>query len=80
MWESHDDRFDCNAANRSRPHAVVDQNVSNSGTNPEKSERGRWGGYYRGTIYFTEHSFKIMQNFTLKGGGGGGEGVVPLDL
>ena len=44
----------------------------------QKSQKEE-GGYYRGTIYFTEYSFKIMQNFTLKGGGGG-EGLVPLDL
>ena len=30
---------------------------------------------YRGTIYFTENSLKIIQNFTERGGG-----VVTLDL
>ena len=59
-------------------HLMVDQNFSNTGADPEKSERGRGSlASHKGTIYLTENSFKIIQNFTEKGGGGEGERWYP---
>ena len=62
------DRVDCKAEKASPTQGQI-----------QKSQKGGRGvpSSHKGTIYFTENSFKIMQNFTVKEGG---RGWYPLDL
>ena len=74
------DRVDCKAENNSRASRNGRSKLPQLRGRSRKVRKGKGAlASYRGTIYFTENSLKITQNFTVKegGGGGGGRGGTP---